>query len=82
MAGPATLRQGIERRRKVLKFVEKFTQKNGYAPSVEEIGTGVSLSKTAVRHHLAILKEDGHITMQPGKYRSLRVIPQEHRKVS
>ena len=75
MAGAATLAQGRDRRRKIVRFAAKFTKTNGYPPSVEEIALGVDLqSKTAVRHHLAILAENGDITMQKGKYRSIRVV--------
>lgn len=75
MAGAATIAQGIDRRRKIVAFVRKYIGKNGFAPSIEEIAVGVSLSsKTAVRHHLEKLREDGIVTMQPGKYRSLRIV--------
>jgi len=75
MAGAATIAQGKERRKKIMSYVKSYTRKHGFAPSIEEIAEGVGLeSKTAVRHHLAILAEDGKVTMQPGKYRSLRVV--------
>lgn len=75
MAGAATIAQGIDRRRKIVAFIKRYIAKNGFAPSIEEIAEGVELSsKTAVRHHLQKLVQDGHVTMQAGKYRSLRVI--------
>lgn len=75
MAGAATIAQGIDRRRKIVAFVRAYIKKNGFAPSIEEIAEGVKLSsKTAVRHHLQKLSEDGIVTMQSGKYRSLRIV--------
>lgn len=81
MAGAATIAQGIDRRRKIVAFVRAYIKKNGFAPSIEEIADGVKLaSKTAVRHHLQKLEEDGVVTMQAGKYRSLRVVEPKNGK--
>lgn len=75
MAGAQTIAQGIDRRRKIVTFIRAYVKKNGFAPSIEEIADGVALaSKTAVRHHLQKLQEDGVITMQSRKYRSLRLV--------
>lgn len=82
MAGAATLAQGRDRRRKIVKFLEGYIRKHGFAPSVEDISVGVGIGKTAVRHHLAILQKDGHITMETGKYRSFQVVAQKNRKIA
>lgn len=75
MAGSALLAQGIDRRRAILKFVRGYIKKNTIPPSIEEIAEGVGLaSKTAVRHHLDILREEKWVAWTDGKYRSLRVI--------
>lgn len=75
MASSALIAQGIDRRRAIVRFVKAYVKKNGFAPSVEEIAEGVDLSsKTAVRHHLDVLKDEGTITWTPGKYRSLRIV--------
>lgn len=82
MAGAATIAQGITRRRQIVSFIRKYSTKHGFAPSIEEIADGVKLSsKTAVRHHLAKLQEDGVITMQPGKYRSLQIVTPKNGKI-
>lgn len=81
MAGAATLAQGVDRRQSIVTFLQKYLKENGYGPSVEEISSGVGVGKTAVRHHLVILKEDGHITMDPNRYRSIRLGPRRNRKV-
>ncbi|HEU5043079.1 MAG TPA: hypothetical protein VFT75_02970 [Nocardioidaceae bacterium] len=75
MAGAKLIAQGIERRRAIMRFVKSYIKRNGYAPSVGEIAEAVDLSsKTAVRHHLAILVEEGELAVTPGRYRSLRVV--------
>ena len=44
----------------ILKFVSRFIQENGYAPSVREIGAGVGLRSTAsVSYHLKALQDKG-----------------------
>ena len=53
---------------KILDFVDRFVQENGYAPSVREIGAAVGLSSTAsVSYHLHQLQEKGLLTMPGGK---------------
>lgn len=75
MAGAAGLAQGRDRRRKIFRYVRSYMKKNGYAPSIAEIAEGVGLSsKTAVRHHVDKLVEDGHLTVARGRYRSLQVV--------
>lgn len=74
MAGSALIAQGIDRRRAILRFVKDYRKREGYAPSVAEIATGVELlSNTAVRHHLETLKAEGFIDWTPGRYRSLTI---------
>jgi repressor LexA len=75
MAGPALIKQGRDRRTAILKFTRTYIRKNGYGPSVAEIADGVGLaSKTAVRHHLTTLQDEGKVEMTPGRYRSLRIV--------
>lgn len=74
MAGAALIAQGVERRKAIFTFVKDYIKANGYGPSVDEITDGIGVkSKTAVRHHLTNMLEQGVITMVPGKYRSIRI---------
>lgn len=75
MAGSALMAQGIDRRRAILRFVRTYVRKNSIPPSFQEIAEGVGLgSRTAVRHHLDILRDEKWVNWTEGKYRSLRVI--------
>lgn len=75
MAGTKLLEQGERRREQILMYCRMYQDMHGFGPSIAEIASGVQLaSKTAVRHHLLALQEDGKIEMTPGKYRSLRVV--------
>lgn len=74
MAGAALIQQGVERRKAIFAFIKEYIKVNGYGPSVDEITEGVGVTgKTAIRHHLTNLVEQGVIEMTPGKYRSIRV---------
>lgn len=75
MAGAALMAQGVARRRAIVRFVKGYWRRHGYAPSVAEIAVGVELSsKTAVRHHLGVLQRENKIKMEPGVYRSVRIV--------
>ena len=52
----------------IVDFVEQFTQENGYAPSIREIGAAVGLSSTAsVSYHLQKLQAEGLLRSPNGK---------------
>ena len=57
------VKQGLNKREKaILKYIEKQMNKNGYAPSVREIGQAVGLSSTATVHvYLLRLEKKGYI---------------------
>ncbi len=45
---------------KILEYVNRFAQENGYAPSIREIGAAVGLRSTAsVSYHIQALQEKG-----------------------
>ena len=51
-----------EREREILKFIEKEINRNGYPPSVREIGQAVGLRSTATVHaYLNRLEATGRI---------------------
>ncbi len=64
-----------KREKAILKFIEKEMEKNGYAPSVREIGKAVGLKSTATVHnYLARLAEKGYIKKEEQKGRTLRLL--------
>lgn len=51
---------------RILEYVNRFVQENGYAPSVREIGEAVGLRSTAsVSYHIQALQEKG-LLLSPG----------------
>lgn len=62
-------------RGEILRFIQAFTDRRGYAPSVREIGEAVGLkSPSTVLFHLRILRERGLIDYQDGVSRSIMLL--------
>jgi repressor LexA len=67
-----------KRQRQILDFINDFTHKNGYAPTVREIGEEFNLSSPAtVQAHLDNLKEKGFLKKSFGEARSIELIKAE-----
>ena len=63
-----------DKAQKIIDFVRQFTQENGFAPSIREIGAAVGLRSTAsVSYHLQQLQEKG-LLLAPGGKRIKRAI--------
>ncbi len=63
------------RQKQILKYITKEINKNGYAPSVREIGRAVGLSSTATVHsYLKQLEELRYIKKENQKGRTLRIL--------
>lgn len=68
-------RQGIQTRRNIVDFVERFIENRRYPPSIREIQAGCEISSTSVvAHHLDILEEDGVITREPRTSRTIQIV--------
>lgn len=65
-----------KRQREILEFIKAFVERNGYAPSLEEIAAKFSLRSVATVHkHLSNLMERGMLRRGSGS-RSLEVLEQ------
>ncbi len=59
----------------ILEYVNQFSQENGYAPSVREIGQAVGLRSTAsVSYHLRQLQEKGALLDNGAKGRKRAIV--------
>ena len=59
---------------KVMDYIRKFSEENGYTPSVREIGQAVGLSSSAsVHNHLKNLQEFGFLQRDAAKPRAIEV---------
>ena len=67
------------RQKQILRYITKQIEKNGYAPTVREIGKAVGLSSTATVHtYLKQLEELKYIKKEDQKGRTLRVLRDEN----
>ncbi len=63
-----------ERQRKMLDFIQKFSQQNGYPPSIREIGEAVGISSTSVvNYNLNRLVEEGYVARDQNVSRGIRL---------
>ncbi len=64
-----------KRQKEVLDFLVAFENKNGYAPSFEEIGKGMKLTSLATVHkHITTLERKGFIRRGYNQSRSIEII--------
>jgi repressor LexA len=69
-----------KRQRQVYDFISEFVQKNGYAPSFDEIGQGLGLSSLATVHkHISNLEKKGLLTRDYNRSRSIDLLPPKGR---
>jgi repressor LexA len=63
-----------ERQASILKFISRHCERNGYPPTVREIGMAVGLASPSTVHaHLAKLEAAGYIKRDPTKPRAMLV---------
>ncbi|MDR3307526.1 MAG: transcriptional repressor LexA, partial [Coriobacteriales bacterium] len=73
--GPRT--KLTNRQQEILDFLRTATAKQGYPPSVREIGNAVGLSSSSTVHsHLQALENKGYIHRDPAAARALVVVDQ------
>jgi repressor LexA len=63
------------RQRQVLDVIREFIDKNGYSPSLEEIGTALNLSSVATVHkHVSHLVQKGFVRRAWNQNRSIELV--------
>lgn len=72
-----------ERQAAILEFISGHCRRNGYPPTVREIGLAVGLASPSTVHaHLAKLEAAGHIKRDPSKPRAMFVCRTEVEEVT
>jgi len=72
-----------KRQRQILDFINGFISRQGYAPSLEEIGKRFGLSSLATVHkHLVNLEKKGVINRAWNRSRSIELVPVEEIKIA
>jgi repressor LexA len=62
---------GEGKRVRILQFIQEFGRREGYAPSLREIGAELGLSISTVSYHLGLLERDGSLRRGAGQPRTL-----------
>ena len=72
----ARKRKGLgERHHRIMQVLERFTDQNGYPPSIREIGRRANISSTSVvNYYLDQLEEDGYIERDRNVSRGVRLL--------
>ena len=66
------------RQEQVLQFVRSAVQRQGYPPSIREIGAAVGLRSTSsVAHHLKALQDQGYLRRDAGRPRTVELLVPE-----
>lgn len=63
-----------KKQKKVLEYIESYTQKHGFSPSHEEIRKHLKLSSVStVNHYMKILQDKGYIKREKNLARSVKI---------
>ena len=74
--GPLDVAGLTQRQRRILEVIREAVARQGYPPSVREIGQAVGLTSTSsVAHQLATLERKGYIRRDPNRPRAVDVRP-------
>lgn len=64
-----------KKQEKIYNIIKEFIEKNGYSPTVREIGELAELKSPAtVFTHLETLEEGGYIKSERSKSRTIRIL--------
>jgi repressor LexA len=65
-----------KRQDEMLQYIRDVVGRRGYPPSIREIGEALGLQSTStVAHHLKVLQRKGYLHRDPGRPRTMEVLP-------
>jgi repressor LexA len=74
--GPADASGLTARQRRILEVIRDLVERNGYPPSIREVGRAVGLTSTSsVAHQLAVLERKGFLRRDPNRPRAMEIRP-------
>jgi repressor LexA len=68
-----------ERQKRIIEYIQEFAQRNGYPPTIRQIGDAVGISSTSVvNYNLNVLEQAGYIVRDRTVSRGIRLVSAEH----
>jgi repressor LexA len=72
-----------EKQRLVLEFIETYIKMKGFAPSMQDIASGLGMkSRSNIHRIIHSLKRDGHLSLKPHKVRTMKVMDRSVRELT
>lgn len=71
-----------ERQRLVLEFIETYIKMKGFAPSMQDVATGLGMkSRSNIHRVIHDLRRMGHLRLNPHKVRTVKVVDKSVKEV-
>lgn len=61
-------------KRDLLAQIKRYQKTRGYPPTITELAQALDCSRSTVQHHVEVLVDQGRLTRDPQKARTLRVV--------
>lgn len=72
-----------ERQRLVLEFIETYIKMKGFAPSMQDVATGLGMkSRSNIHRVIHDLRRMGHLRLNPHKVRTVKVVDKSVKEVA
>jgi repressor LexA len=63
-----------DRQRRVLEFIQTYIKMKGFAPSMQDVATGMGLkSRSNIHRIVRYLEDNGLLTTVPHKFRTIKI---------
>jgi len=71
------------RQKLVLEFIQTYIKMKGFAPSMQDIATGLGLkSRSNIHRVIHDLRRKGHLRLNPNKVRTVKIVDKSVKEVS
>ena len=71
------------RQQLVLDFIQTYIKMKGFAPSMQDIATGLGLkSRSNIHRVIHDLRRKGHLRLNPNKVRTVKVVDKSVKEVA
>jgi repressor LexA len=71
-----------KRQQEIFDFIKRYSARNGYPPTVRDIGKAIGLTSSSTVHaHLANLEKQGVLRRDPTKPRAMEILDKAKRAV-